>query len=48
VGGTWKAGTAYKAGSTVTYGDATYRCIQAHTALAGWEPPNVPALWGKV
>ncbi|MFI7450828.1 lytic polysaccharide monooxygenase [Nonomuraea sp. NPDC049714] len=48
VGGTWKAGTAYKAGSTVTYGGATYRCIQAHTALAGWEPPNVPALWGKV
>jgi chitin-binding protein len=48
VGGTWKAGTAYKAGSTVTYGGVSYRCIQAHTALAGWEPPNVPALWGKV
>ncbi|WP_327109059.1 lytic polysaccharide monooxygenase [Nonomuraea glycinis] len=48
VGGTWKAGTAYKVGSTVTYGGTTYRCIQAHTALTGWEPPNVPALWGKV
>ncbi|WP_349290090.1 carbohydrate-binding protein [Thermoanaerobacterium thermosaccharolyticum] len=23
----------------------TYKCIQAHTSLVGWEPPNVPALW---
>lgn len=22
-----------------------YRCIQSHTTQAGWEPPNVPALW---
>jgi len=47
-GGTWAAGTAYSPGSTVTYGGATYRCRQAHTALAGWEPPNVPALWERV
>ncbi|GAT67331.1 lytic polysaccharide monooxygenase [Planomonospora sp. ID91781] len=47
-GGTWKAGTAYTAGSQVTYGGATYRCLQAHTAIAGWEPPNVPALWQRV
>ncbi|MDA0638005.1 lytic polysaccharide monooxygenase [Nonomuraea sp. MCN248] len=47
-GGTWKAGTAYAVGSTVTYGGATYRCIQAHTALTGWEPPNVPALWQRL
>jgi predicted carbohydrate-binding protein with CBM5 and CBM33 domain len=44
-GGTWAAGTAYAVGSTVTYGGASYRCRQAHTAIAGWEPPNVPALW---
>ena len=44
-GGTWAAGTAYSVGSTVTYGGASYRCRQAHTALVGWEPPNVPALW---
>ncbi|MEV1204939.1 fibronectin type III domain-containing protein, partial [Microbispora rosea] len=25
-----------------------YECIQAHTSLTGWEPPNVPALWKKV
>lgn len=47
-GGTWAAGTAYAVGATVTYGGATYRCLQAHTALTGWEPPNVPALWQRV
>ncbi|MFB4282680.1 MULTISPECIES: lytic polysaccharide monooxygenase [unclassified Nonomuraea] len=46
--GTWRAGTAYAVGSTVTYNGASYRCLQAHTALAGWEPPNVPALWQRV
>ncbi|MEU8664103.1 lytic polysaccharide monooxygenase [Actinoplanes philippinensis] len=44
----WKAGTAYKAGDRVTYNGATYQCRQAHTALAGWEPPYVAALWAAV
>jgi len=43
--GTWRAGTAYKIGDVVTYNGISYRCRQAHTALAGWEPPNAPALW---
>ncbi|MFI9001025.1 carbohydrate-binding protein [Streptomyces sp. NPDC053541] len=47
-GGTWQAGTVYAAGDTVTYGGATYRCLQGHQAQAGWEPPNVPALWQRV
>ena len=47
-GGTWKAGTAYAIGAQVTYGGLSYRCIQAHTAITGWEPPNVPALWQRV
>ncbi|GAA4467988.1 lytic polysaccharide monooxygenase [Phytohabitans houttuyneae] len=47
-GGTWAAGTAYAVGARVTYGGRTYQCLQAHTALAGWEPPNVPALWRAV
>ncbi|HEU4426105.1 MAG TPA: carbohydrate-binding protein, partial [Pilimelia sp.] len=29
-------------------GGASYRCIQAHTSLTGWEPPNVPALWQRL
>ncbi|MGB8452821.1 MAG: chitobiase/beta-hexosaminidase C-terminal domain-containing protein [Anaerocolumna sp.] len=41
----WQAGTAYKIGNIVSYGDSNYICIQAHTALTGWEPPIVPALW---
>ncbi|MFH9953364.1 carbohydrate-binding protein [Streptomyces roseolus] len=44
-GGTWAAGRSYAAGDRVTYGGVGYVCLQAHTAMAGWEPPNVPALW---
>lgn len=44
-GGSWAAGTPYTAGTKVTYGGVSYVCQQAHTAQAGWEPPNVPALW---
>ncbi|HEY2673456.1 MAG TPA: carbohydrate-binding protein [Rugosimonospora sp.] len=47
-GGTWQANTAYAVGQTVTYGGHTYRCLQSHTSLVGWEPPNVPALWQLV
>ncbi|MFE2049746.1 carbohydrate-binding protein [Streptomyces sp. NPDC059459] len=47
-GGTWAAGTVYQPGDTVTYGGATYRCLQGHQAQRGWEPSNVPALWQRV
>ncbi|MCK2220324.1 alpha-lytic protease prodomain-containing protein [Actinomadura sp. ATCC 31491] len=47
-GGTWAPGTTYATGATVTYGGATYRCLQGHTSQVGWEPPNVPALWQRV
>ena len=47
-GGTWAPNTAYATGATVTYGGTTYRCLQGHTSQAGWEPPNVPALWQRV
>ncbi|GGJ78473.1 serine protease [Streptomyces camponoticapitis] len=47
-GGTWAAGTVYAAGAQVTYGGATYRCLQAHQAQPGWQPPNVPALWQRL
>ncbi|GIE86278.1 lytic polysaccharide monooxygenase [Actinoplanes regularis] len=42
---TWAAGTTYKVGDRVTYAGKSYQCRQAHTAINGWEPPNVPALW---
>jgi chitin-binding protein len=47
-GGTWAPNTFYSVGSTVTYGGASYRCLQAHTSQVGWEPPNVPALWQRL
>lgn len=44
----WTTSVAYKVGDKVTYGGFTWQCTQAHTSQAGWEPPNVPALWAKV
>ena len=41
----WAPGVAYSVGTLATYQGPTYRCIQAHTSLEGWEPPKVPALW---
>jgi chitinase len=41
----WAPNTSYSVGALVTYGGTTYKCVQAHTSLTGWEPPNVPALW---
>ena len=45
----WAADTQYERGIRVSYGGKLYRCEQAaHTSQAGWEPPNVPALWTEV
>ncbi|GAA2994658.1 alpha-lytic protease prodomain-containing protein [Actinokineospora diospyrosa] len=46
-GGTWAAYTNYAVGAVVTYGGSSYRAIQGHTSLPGWEPPNVPSLWAR-
>lgn len=41
----WQAGTIYAVSDLVTYEGSEYRCIQAHTAIVGWHPSAVPALW---
>jgi hypothetical protein len=44
----WVAGEAVEVGDVRFYptvNDVSYTCLQAHTTQAGWEPPNVPALW---
>jgi chitin-binding protein len=46
--GAWAPNTAYATGSTTTYNGASYRCIQGHTSLTGWEPAATPALWQKL
>jgi chitinase len=41
----WQPNTAYSSGTLASYGGSTYRCLQSHTSLTGWEPPNAAALW---
>jgi hypothetical protein len=49
VGTAWAYPVAYKVGDIVIYtpNGFTYKCLQAHTSQAGWNPPAVPALWQK-
>lgn len=44
----WAAGQAYAAGYKVQHGGKLWRCVQAHTSQAGWEPENAASLWAKV
>lgn len=44
----WDADASYALDVRVRYGDKLYKCVQAHTSQAGWEPPTVPALWTEV
>jgi chitinase len=44
----WQANHAYAVGDRVSYAGLNYQCLQAHTSLVGWEPPNVPALWLRI
>ena len=38
----------YAIDDRVQYEGKLYRCVQWHTAQAGWEPPKVPALWTEI
>jgi hypothetical protein len=44
----WAPNVAYHVNDIVSYQSINYSCIQAHTSQVGWEPPNVPALWGPL
>lgn len=44
----WYSGVSYLADERVRYGDKLYRCVQAHTSQADWEPNRTPALWTEV
>ena len=46
--GAWAPNTAYAVNDTVTYGGCTYKVLQAHTSLTGWEPPTTPALFQQL
>jgi chitin-binding protein len=44
----WQPHTPYATGARVSYLGRNYQCLQGHTSLPGWEPPNVPALWQAI
>lgn len=45
----WSAGQAYTAGFKVQHGGRLWRCLQAHTSQAGWEPSTATAsLWEEI
>lgn len=46
--GSWAPYVSYAVNDNVTYAGKSYKAIQTHTSLPGWEPPNVPALWQLV
>ena len=44
----WAADTEYTIGYKVQRNGKLWRCIQAHTSQAGWEPENVASLWTEI
>lgn len=44
----WASGVAYTAGDRIRYNGKLYKCLQAHTAQADWNPVDAPSLWAEV
>lgn len=44
----WAAGVGYATGYKVQRGGKLWRCVQAHTSQAGWEPENAASLWTEI
>lgn len=44
----WASGQSYTAGYKVQRNGKLWRCIQAHTSQAGWEPENAASLWTEI
>ena len=44
----WKPGADCAVGYKVQFEGKLWRCRQAHSAITGWEPPNVESLWKQV
>lgn len=40
----WEVDTKYEVGDHRRHDGKVYKCLQAHTSQADWEPPAVPAL----
>lgn len=44
----WAVNVSYSVGYKVQCNGRLWRCVQAHTALTGWEPENAASLWEQV
>lgn len=44
----WTTDTDYATGFKVQYGGKLYKCLQAHTAQADWNPVDAPSMWAEV
>ena len=44
----WAVGTEYTIGYKAQRNGKLWRCIQAHTSQAGWEPENAASLWTEI
>ena len=39
---------SYAVGDRIQYNGKLYKCLQAHTAQADWDPVDAPSLWAEV
>lgn len=44
----WAEGTEYEADIRVRHNGILYKCLQAHTAQASWNPVDAVSLWARV
>ena len=44
----WAENAEYTIGYKVQHSGKLWRCIQAHTSQAGWEPENAASLWTEI
>lgn len=44
----WTENTEYTTGYKVQRSGRLWRCLQAHTSQAGWEPENAASLWTEI
>ena len=44
----WGPDMAYAVGDRRQYNGKLYKCLQAHTSQASWNPADAPSLWAEV
>ena len=44
----WAISRAYAVDDRVQHGGTLYKCVQAHTSQADWNPIDAPSLWAEV